>query len=63
MSGVLWALLAFIYIKAYGLITRDIVSSCLACLGRHTLVPDNILDSIVMTFPAHADRGLLVLLF
>jgi hypothetical protein len=63
MSGVLWELPAFIYIKTYGLIIRDIMPSCLASLGRHTLVLDDILDPIVMTFLAHDDRDLLVLLF
>jgi hypothetical protein len=38
MSSVLWDLLAFIYIKAYGLIPRKIVFSCIACLGRRVLV-------------------------
>jgi hypothetical protein len=38
MSGVLWDLLALIYIKAYGLIPRDIVPSCIACLGMRVLV-------------------------
>jgi hypothetical protein len=63
MSGVLWELLAFIYIKAYGLTIRDIMPSCLACLDRRVPVPDDILDSIVITSFAHANRGLLVLSF
>jgi hypothetical protein len=44
MSGVLWEFLAFIYIKAHGLIVRDIMPSCLACLGRRVLVPEDILS-------------------
>jgi hypothetical protein len=44
MSGILWELLAFIYVKAYSFITQEIVPSCFACLGKRILVPDDILD-------------------
>jgi hypothetical protein len=54
MSGILWEFLAFIYIKAYSLIVRDIMPSYLACLGRRVLVPEDILSSIVTTSSAHA---------
>jgi hypothetical protein len=54
MSGILWEFLAFIYIKAYGLIVRDIMPSYLACLGRRVLVPEDILGSIVTASSAHA---------
>jgi hypothetical protein len=63
MSGVQWELLAFIYNKGYGLITRDIVPWCLAYPGKRVVVLDNILDSIIMIFSVQADRGLLVLSF